>query len=71
MVLDFSDALGNVIKTIVHILTIIIATVPIFFSILKEIINTNTAKAHRIRIRNNPIPTPNIKLVMPLKTRNL
>lgn len=70
LVLDFSDALGNISKTIVHILTINMARVPIFFSIFKEIINTNRAKAQRIKIRNNPIPTPNIKLVMSLKARN-
>lgn len=68
--MDFSDALGNAIRTIVHMLTTSIAIVPIFFSILKEIKNTSKAAAQRIKIRNSPIPTPNTKLVIPCASYN-
>ena len=67
MEVDLSDALGKAIKITVHMLTISIAIAPIFFSIRKETINMNSARAHRIRISNNPMPTPNTTLVMPLK----
>ena len=70
MEVGLSDALGKAIKITVHTLTIKIAIAPIFFSTRKETINMNSARAHRIRISNNPTPTPNTTLVMPLKKGN-
>lgn len=60
----FSDARGTLIKIIVNALTSSIAIAPTFFSTRNDMTNINAATTHRLRMMNNPTPTPSIKVVI-------